>query len=100
MASMPSALAVSLPYTEVESRLRTNIEAGLSSSEARQRQAFYGVNDFHIDHEEPLWKKYICQVKKYSGCYFMIQLYIIMNITQFLFMYVRAFDPYRFVCYM
>lgn len=62
MSAVPPALAVTLPYTEVEARLRTNVNTGLSTTEANQRRAFYGVNDFHIDHDDPLWKKYICQV--------------------------------------
>lgn len=62
MSAVPPALAVTLPYTEMEARLRTNVNSGLSTTEANQRRAFYGVNDFHIDHDDPLWKKYICQV--------------------------------------
>lgn len=63
MSAVPPALAVTLSYTEVEARLRTNVNSGLSTTEANQRRAFYGVNDFHIDHDDPLWKKYICQFK-------------------------------------
>lgn len=62
MSAVPPAQAVTIPYTEVEARLRTNVNTGLSTTEANQRRAFYGVNDFHIDHDDPLWKKYICQV--------------------------------------
>lgn len=62
ISALPPAQAVTLPYTEVEARLRTNVKTGLSTTEANQRRAFYGVNDFHIDHDDPLWKKYICQV--------------------------------------
>ncbi|XP_062584876.1 calcium-transporting ATPase type 2C member 1-like isoform X1 [Saccostrea cucullata] len=63
MRSMPPAKAATLSYTEVEAQLRTNIDTGLSKTEATRRQAFYGTNDFQITTEEPLWRKYLGQFK-------------------------------------
>jgi Ca2+-transporting ATPase len=63
MASVPPSQAAILPYTEVEGRLRTNSRTGLNTVEANRRRALYGVNDFQINNEEPLWKKYLDQVK-------------------------------------
>ncbi|XP_048748912.2 calcium-transporting ATPase type 2C member 1-like isoform X2 [Ostrea edulis] len=63
MTSMPPSQAAILPYTEVEARLRTNNSTGLHTTEANRRRVLYGVNDFQINNEEPLWKKYLDQFK-------------------------------------
>lgn len=48
---------------EVEWQLQSNIRDGLSWKEADNRRKILGPNEFIVNEEEPLWKKYIEQFK-------------------------------------
>lgn len=43
--------------------LRTDINGGLTTAEVHRRQLYNGFNEFDIKDHEPLWRKYIDQVK-------------------------------------
>ncbi|ODM95806.1 Calcium-transporting ATPase type 2C member 1 [Orchesella cincta] len=55
--------ASSLTVGEVEWQLQTNIRDGLSWKEADNRRKILGQNEFVVNEEEPLWKKYVEQFK-------------------------------------
>ncbi|KAK3086796.1 hypothetical protein FSP39_023594 [Pinctada imbricata] len=59
--SLTSEQAAGLPFTEVEHLLLTDVDKGLSHSDATRRRDFHGSNDFNITKDEPLWRKYIGQ---------------------------------------
>lgn len=48
---------------DVEWQLQTNIREGLSWKEADHRRKILGPNEFVVNEEDPLWKKYIDQFK-------------------------------------
>lgn len=48
---------------EVLNIMRSDIQDGLSHNDAAIRQRIHGPNDFEINEEEPLWKKYLSQFK-------------------------------------
>ncbi|KAG7283007.1 hypothetical protein CRUP_028524 [Coryphaenoides rupestris] len=54
--------ASQLPVNEVACILQAELQLGLSHEEVTRRRAYHGWNEFDISEEEPLWKKYICQV--------------------------------------
>lgn len=62
---MCSGESASLSYQEVAKRVKADIHNGLSSAEANRRRKAHGYNEFEITEEEPLWKKYLGQVKFY-----------------------------------
>ena len=49
-------------FEDVAAQLRTNVMFGLSDEEVANRRKNYGYNEFEINDEEPLWKKYLGQV--------------------------------------
>lgn len=55
--------AGSLSVGEVEWQLQTNMREGLSWKEADNRRKILGPNEFIVNEEEPLWKKYVEQFK-------------------------------------
>lgn len=48
---------------DVVSRLRVSYRIGLSWKECEFRRQMTGYNEFSVHQEDPLWKKYIEQVK-------------------------------------
>ncbi len=49
--------------TEVLQRMGTKPATGLSSLEVEERRQVHGTNEFIIKEEDPLWKKYLNQVR-------------------------------------
>ena len=49
---------------EVIQILQTNPKLGLNENEIHARQKLYGHNDFDVDDDEPIWKKYLGQFKE------------------------------------
>uniref|UniRef100_A0A674AUQ5 P-type Ca(2+) transporter n=1 Tax=Salmo trutta TaxID=8032 RepID=A0A674AUQ5_SALTR len=45
------------------SQLPADLQYGLTHSEVTRRRAYHGWNEFDINEEEPLWRKYISQFK-------------------------------------
>lgn len=43
--------------------LQADLQSGLTQEEVSRRRAYHGWNEFDISEEEPLWRKYISQVK-------------------------------------
>ena len=44
--------------------LQTDPKLGLYENEIQTRRKFYGHNDFDVDDDEPIWKKYLGQFKE------------------------------------
>uniref|UniRef100_A0A2C9K674 P-type Ca(2+) transporter n=1 Tax=Biomphalaria glabrata TaxID=6526 RepID=A0A2C9K674_BIOGL len=61
MSQLHSGDAASMSVRDVKDLLRTDLEYGLQSEEARRRLHVHGPNNFDIAVEEPLWKKYLDQ---------------------------------------
>lgn len=57
--------AASCSAQEVLQRLGAKPGKGLSSVEADERRQLHGTNEFIIKEEDPLWKKYLNQVKTF-----------------------------------
>ena len=66
MSYLTSSDACGLNYHEVAQKLRTNLSNGLTHREASERRQMHGYNEFDIQEDEPLWKKYIGQVCNFS----------------------------------
>jgi Ca2+-transporting ATPase len=49
---------------EIIKVLKTDSKLGLEEKEVRSRRKFYGHNDFEVDDDEPIWKKYLGQFKE------------------------------------
>jgi Ca2+-transporting ATPase len=62
MKTLPSSQACRLSVEETCQILEVNPAKGLDSSEVVRRRAIHGQNDFEINQETPLWKKYLEQV--------------------------------------
>ncbi|XP_051871455.1 calcium-transporting ATPase type 2C member 1 isoform X2 [Pristis pectinata] len=60
---LSSRRASELPVDEVASILQGDLHNGLKNSEISRRRAYHGWNEFEINEDEPLWKKYISQFK-------------------------------------
>lgn len=43
---------------------QADLQVGLSQEEVERRRKYHGWNEFDISEGEPLWKKYILQVKQ------------------------------------
>lgn len=43
---------------------QADLQGGLTQEEVRRRRAYHGWNEFDISEDEPLWKKYISQVRR------------------------------------
>ena len=63
-----SLKASALDFRKLECDLSTNITCGLSTSEAKNRQALYGFNEFDVGEDTPLWMKYLNQVTYIYMC--------------------------------
>ena len=48
---------------DVVSRLGADCAAGLTEDEVERRRKVFGRNEFTIKEEEPLWRKYLNQVR-------------------------------------
>ncbi|CAF4595420.1 unnamed protein product, partial [Rotaria sp. Silwood2] len=59
-----SDAACRVTYQEIIKILQTDAKLGLNENEILKRRKYYGHNDFEIDDEEPLWKKYCGQFKE------------------------------------
>lgn len=57
--------AARMSVGEVADALRTDLDTGLTTVEAQRRQKFFGFNEFEVGEPEPLWKKYVEQVRFY-----------------------------------
>jgi Ca2+-transporting ATPase len=64
IALMNSDAACRLTAQEIIQHLHTDPKLGLNENEISNRHKFYGPNDFEIDDDEPLWKKYLGQFKE------------------------------------
>uniref|UniRef100_UPI00358E72F4 calcium-transporting ATPase type 2C member 1 isoform X1 n=1 Tax=Myxine glutinosa TaxID=7769 RepID=UPI00358E72F4 len=60
---LTSKNAAGLTTEEVASELQADLQKGLKWAEALRRRAYHGWNDFDINQEEPLWRKYLDQFK-------------------------------------
>ncbi|KAM3872898.1 calcium-transporting ATPase type 2C member 1 [Diretmus argenteus] len=60
---LASKKASELPVNEVACILQADLQLGLTQEEVTRRRAYHGWNEFDINEEEPLWKKYISQFK-------------------------------------
>ncbi|XP_078275827.1 calcium-transporting ATPase type 2C member 1 isoform X1 [Rhinoraja longicauda] len=60
---LTSRRASELPVDEVASILQGDLHNGLKNCEISRRRAYHGWNEFEINEDEPLWKKYISQFK-------------------------------------
>ncbi|XP_078457911.1 calcium-transporting ATPase type 2C member 1 isoform X1 [Lampetra fluviatilis] len=60
---LPSKEAAALAVDEVACMLQASLQSGLATSEVLHRRAYHGWNEFEINEEEPLWRKYISQFK-------------------------------------
>lgn len=63
MLNLRSVEASERPHEDVSSQLRVDVRYGLRTDEALRRRAIYGVNDFEVKPEDPLWKKYFEQFR-------------------------------------
>ncbi|XP_077983534.1 calcium-transporting ATPase type 2C member 1-like [Glandiceps talaboti] len=63
MQMIPANEAASLSTDTVVDRVDTNPRKGLNTLEAQRRLRIHGHNEFEINEDEPLWKKYIGQFK-------------------------------------
>ncbi|UJR36426.1 hypothetical protein I4U23_029149 [Adineta vaga] len=64
MTFMNSDAACRMTNEEIIKILQTDGRLGLNESEISNRLKYYGHNDFEIDDEEPMWKKYLGQFKE------------------------------------
>ncbi len=62
MTFLTSQKAASMEVVQVVQAFRTDINTGLSSDECKRRKKAYGPNDFDVNEDVPLWKKYLNQV--------------------------------------
>ncbi|XP_034721775.1 calcium-transporting ATPase type 2C member 1-like, partial [Etheostoma cragini] len=63
---LTSRKASELPVNEVVCVLQADLQLGLTRDEVSRRRAYHGWNEFDISEDEPLWRKYICQVTSAS----------------------------------
>ncbi len=49
--------------TDVVHRLSADCARGLSESQVSERRQLHGYNEFEIKEEDPLWRKYLNQVR-------------------------------------
>jgi Ca2+-transporting ATPase len=68
-----------LTVTEVLDRLGTDVQQGLTSAEASQRQARYGLNVLPEGPQTPLWRRFLAQFQN-----FVIYILIVATIISFL----------------
>ena len=65
MTSLRAKEAERMGVEEVQQVCRTDVQNGLSTEEAARRLKVYGPNLFDINQEEPVWKKYLEQVRNF-----------------------------------
>jgi Ca2+-transporting ATPase len=63
MTFLNSESAASKTCDETASLLKSDTRSGLSNDEVLTRRKLYGLNEFEIKHEDPLWKKYLEKVR-------------------------------------
>ena len=63
MDSMRASEATVSTVADVVHRLRGDPVRGLSEAEVERRRKLHGYNEFEIKDEEPLWRKYLNQVR-------------------------------------
>jgi Ca2+-transporting ATPase len=56
--------ACRITVQEILKILQTDPKLGLHENEIQTRRKFYGHNDFDVDDDEPIWKKYLGQFKE------------------------------------
>ncbi|CAF1203383.1 unnamed protein product [Rotaria sp. Silwood1] len=61
---LSSDAACRVTSQEIIKILQTDAKLGLNENEILKRRKYYGLNDFEIDDDEPLWKKYLGQFKE------------------------------------
>lgn len=66
MRSLSTLEASSLPFQDIASQLETDLHRGLTDFEVNRRRKNHGYNEFEISDDEPLWKKYLGQVKMWK----------------------------------
>ena len=59
---LQSAKVSSMSIDDVERDFQSHISSGLVSSEAERRKRIYGLNEFDVGPDTPLWRKYVDQV--------------------------------------
>lgn len=57
-----SAKVSSMSIEDVLREFRSDVTLGLSDEEADRRKRIYGLNEFDVGQETPLWRKYVDQV--------------------------------------
>jgi len=62
MKTLPSSQACRLSVDEVSQILDVNLTTGMDRGEVTRRRAIHGYNDFEINQEQPLWRKFLEQV--------------------------------------
>lgn len=62
LTHMRASEAAVSPVADVIHRLGSDNNMGLQCAEAERRQQTYGLNEFDIREEDPLWRKYLNQV--------------------------------------
>ena len=61
--SMKTSEAAALSCSDVLQRLQVKPSRGLSDTQAEERRKVNGLNEFIIKEDDPLWKKYLKQVR-------------------------------------
>ena len=64
MTFLNSDAACRVTATEIVKLLNTDAKLGLNENDILARRKYYGQNDFEIDDDEPMWKKYLGQFKE------------------------------------
>ncbi|CAF1497837.1 unnamed protein product, partial [Didymodactylos carnosus] len=64
MTFLNSDAATRVTSSEIIKILQSDIKYGLTEQEVLNRRKLYGYNDFEVENDEPLWKKYLCQFKE------------------------------------
>lgn len=59
---LSSAKVSSMSVDDVLREFRSDVAAGLVDEEADRRKRIYGLNEFDVGQETPLWRKYVDQV--------------------------------------
>ena len=63
MRCLKSSEAAQMSYHDIASQLEVDCHVGLSEYEVGQRRRNHGYNEFDITDDDPLWKKYLGQVR-------------------------------------
>jgi Ca2+-transporting ATPase len=64
MTFLSSDAACRVTSQEIIQILQTDAKLGLNGNEIQRRRKYYGYNDFEVDDDEPMWKKYLGQFKE------------------------------------